>query len=99
MSEGQIPPWEHPDAFGVERTKNWNGRNCVGCGRFRKGIRPSGAMCEPCRNIRYWPTWRPRVIRAKHNQRSTWWAFVGFDENGEWIWAKPDDAKKNKGFV
>tara|TARA_R110002110_G_C13450563_1_gene717047 strand:+ start:2651 stop:2764 length:114 start_codon:yes stop_codon:yes gene_type:complete len=36
---------------------------------------------------------------ATHNGHSTWWSFVGFDENGEWIWEKPDTANKPKGFV
>ena len=82
MSEERIPPWEHPLAFGVNRTHLFNGRNCVGCGRFRKGIRPSGSMCDSCRKIRYWPSWRPKIEGVV----SGWY---GWDENGEWIWDEP----------
>jgi hypothetical protein len=90
MSEERIFPWDHPDAFGLERTEQFNGRNCVGCGRFRKGIRPSGSMCKTCRVVRYWPIFRPR----EQGKASGWY---GFDENGEWIWDDPDP--REKGFV
>lgn len=74
-----LAPFNHPNAFGLERVKNWNGRNCVGCGQFRKGIRPVGSLCDPCGMVRYWPRHRPRM-------KGRYSAWYGWDDNGEWIW-------------
>ena len=84
MTNERIPPWEHPEAFGTERTNTFNGKNCVGCGRFKKGKRKVRLTptCKRCNVIRYWPIFRPRV----QGSESGWY---GWDEKGEWIWNAP----------